>query len=190
MARQAELKRRQNVEKEKIRRLKKIGASTVRSGTGHIPGLKSGSKKSLLLNELIFDDVDDMDNKHLTDLFIEIGIIKRKDKEREEANMFLGVEAARSLYLFSKKNPIRIYAYKLYKWKVFENIVMFLIALSSLKLAVATYEKYLPADSIILMVSEQFDVVLNLLFLFECCTKLIALGFILDEGSYIRDSWN
>jgi len=32
--------------------------------------------------------------------------------------------------------------------------------------------------------------VLNILFLFECCTKLIALGFILDEGSYIRDSWN
>jgi hypothetical protein len=46
MARLADLKRRENVEKEKIRRLKKIGASTVRSVTSHIPGLKSGKKKN------------------------------------------------------------------------------------------------------------------------------------------------
>jgi Ion transport protein len=192
MARLAELKRRANVEREKIRRLKKLGASTVRSGIGHIPGTGSNgkSKKSNLPFELIFDDVDDMDNKHLTDLFIEIGIIKRKDKEREEANMFLGVEANKSLYLFSKTNRLRIYAYKLYKWKVFENFIMFLIALSSLKLAAATYEKYLPADSLMLVLSDKFDVVLNILFLFECVTKLISIGFIMDEGSYIRDAWN
>jgi len=131
-----------------------------------------------------------MENKHLTDLFIEIGIVKRKDKERELANMFLGVEANRSLYLFSKTNIIRIYAYKLYKWKVFENFVMFLIALSSLKLAAATYEKYLSPGSLILELSDKFDTVLNILFLFECVTKIIALGFIMDEGSYIRDAWN
>jgi len=167
-----------------------LGASTVRSGIGHIPGIKTLAKKLQLANELIFDDVDDMENKHLTDLFIEIGIVKRKDKERELANMFLGVEANRSLYLFSKTNIIRIYAYKLYKWKVFENFVMFLIALSSLKLAAATYEKYLAPGSLILVLSDKFDTVLNILFLFECVTKLIALGFIMDEGSYIRDAWN
>lgn len=80
MARLAELKRHQNVEREKVRRLKKLGASTVRSGIGHIPGLNSKINKALQVTELIFDDVDDMENKHLTDLFIEIGIIKRKDK--------------------------------------------------------------------------------------------------------------
>lgn len=80
MARLAEAKRRANVEKEKIRRLKKLGASTVRTGVGHIPGLKSSSKKNQQSAEIIFDDVDDMDNKHLTDLFVEIGIIKKKDK--------------------------------------------------------------------------------------------------------------
>jgi len=104
--------------------------------------------------------------------------------------MFLGIEANRSLYLFTKTNIIRRYAYKLYKLKAFENFVMFLIALSSIKLAAATYEKYLTKDSIWLAASEKFDVVLNVLFLFECVTKLISLGFIMDEGSYIRDSWN
>jgi hypothetical protein len=131
-----------------------------------------------------------MDQKLLKDLFMDEGIIKRKDKEREKANMFLGVQANKSLYLFSKTNRIRIYAYKLYKWKPFENFVMFLIALSSGKLAVATYEKYLPDDSPILSLSDLFDVVINCLFLFECVTKLIALGFMMDEGSYIRDTWN
>jgi len=27
-------------------------------------------------------------------------------------------------------------------------------------------------------------------FLIECCLKILGMGFILDSGSYLRDSWN
>lgn len=185
MARLAELKRQECVEKEKIRRLKKLGASIIRdqSRTDQL-------KKRMPLVEALVDDVDDMEHKLLREIFIDEGLIKKKDPEREKANMFSGVRAEKSLYLFSKQNCFRRLMYKMVSNKLFDNIIMLVIALSSAKLAIATYEKYLPKSSPLLTLSENFDITLNIIFLFECISKNIALGFIMEEGSYLRESWN
>ena len=142
------------------------------------------------LVEALIDDVDDMEHKLLREIFIEEGLIKKQDPEREKANMFMGVRAERALYLFSKQNCLRRYAYKMISNKLFDNFIMFVIALSSAKLAIATYEKFLPTDSPLLTLSANFDITLNIIFLFECISKNIALGFIMEEGSYLRESWN
>ena len=47
-------------------------------------------------------------------IFMDQGIIRRQGGNEEEQGLFVGVECERSLYMFSKTNPIRIYAYKLY----------------------------------------------------------------------------
>ena len=185
MARLAELKRQENVEKEKIRRLKKLGASIVRDQSRN-----DKLKKRMPFVEALVDDVDDMEHKLLREIFIDEGLIKKKDPEREKANMFSGVKAEKSLYLFSKQNWLRRLAYKMVSNKLFDNIIMLVIALSSAKLAIATYEKYLPKTSPLLTLSENFDITLNIIFLFECISKNIALGFIMEEGSYLRESWN
>ena len=185
MARLAELKRQENVEKEKIRRLKKLGASIVRDQSRN-----DQLKRRMPLVEALVDDVDDMEHKLLREIFIDEGLIKKKDPEREKANMFSGVKAEKSLYLFSKQNWLRRFTYKMVSNKLFDNIIMLVIALSSAKLAIATYEKYLPKTSPLLTLSENFDITLNIIFLFECISKNIALGFIMEEGSYLRESWN
>ena len=185
MARLAELKRQENVEKEKIRRLKKLGASIVRDQSRN-----DKLKKRMPFVEALVDDVDDMEHKLLREIFIDEGLIKKKDPEREKANMFSGVKAEKSLYLFSKQNWLRRFTYKMVSNKLFDNIIMLVIALSSAKLAIATYEKYLPKTSPLLTLSENFDITLNIIFLFECISKNIALGFIMEEGSYLRESWN
>lgn len=66
--------------------------------------------------------------------------MKKEKSENELQLMFEGIECQRSVYLFGKSNLIRIYALRIYKWKVFDNFIMFLIACSSVKLALATYE--------------------------------------------------
>jgi hypothetical protein len=38
--------------------------------------------------------------------------------------------------------------------------------------------------------SENIDILVNVLFLLECINKNIACGTLLDEGSYLRDNWN
>ena len=118
------------------------------------------------------------------------GLIKKKDKQREARLMFLGVECEKSLYFFTKQNKIRYYAYKLYKKKIFDNTIMVLILLASIKLALDTYLTKLPDDNINVVISADFDQFLFVGFLFECITKIISLGFIMDDGSYLQDSWN
>ena len=185
MARLAEIKRQQCVEKEKIRRLKKLGASIERKYRDN-----DKNKRRLPLVEALIDDVDDMEHKAIREIFIDEGLIKKKDPEREKANMFSGVQAERALYVFTKQNRLRIYAYKMISHKIFDNAIMLVIALSSAKLAIATYEKYLPKTSPLITLSENFDIALNIIFLFECISKNIALGFVMEEGSYLRESWN
>lgn len=67
---------------------------------------------------------------------------------------------------------------------------MALIGLSSFKLAADTYYNHLPPTDMTIVVSEQINLFLNFAFLFECVTKITALGFVMDNGSYLRESWN
>ena len=67
---------------------------------------------------------------------------------------------------------------------------MALIFLSSLKLATDTYMSGYDEDSVIIRYSNYTDSTFTWLFFGECVVKIIALGFTMDGGSYIRDSWN
>lgn len=75
----------------------------------------------------------------IREIFMDEGLIKKKDIEREKRLLYYGVECEKSFYILTKKNPIRLYAYKLYKHKLFDQTIMFLIALSSCKLAFDSY---------------------------------------------------
>ncbi len=136
------------------------------------------------------DDLDDMDEKVIREIFMDEGIIKKKDLEREKRLLYNGIACENSLYVLNKKNKIRLFAYKVYKHKLFDNIIMFLIAVSSIKLAVDSYLVNYPPDSLTIMVSENVDIFMNVCFLFELITKVIAMGFAMDDGSYIRETWN
>lgn len=59
---------------------------------------------------------------------------------------------------------------------MFENVIIILIAISSVKLVVDTYLK---EGTQIYEISDMLDNVLNSIFIFECVLKIIARGFIL-----------
>lgn len=65
-----------------------------------------------------------------------------------------------------------------------------LISLSSLKLFYDTFFVQETEETMRFMVALYIDVAFNWLFIFEMATKLIALGLCMDEGSYLRDTWN
>lgn len=67
---------------------------------------------------------------------------------------------------------------------------MVLIFASSIKLGFDTYFLDAEKDSLIMIISTNIDLFFNFSFIFEMCVKLIAIGFIMDEGSYLRESWN
>ena len=67
---------------------------------------------------------------------------------------------------------------------------MLLIFLSSLKLAVDTYMTGYAKESIQIIISDWCDTIFTWFFTFECLIKILALGFTMDSGAYLLDSWN
>ena len=92
--------------------------------------------------------------------------------------------------MFSKNNEFRRLIYYIQKHKYFDNFIMLLIALSSAKLALESYLVGYPNDHPAIIVSKIADNIFTFLFLFECIFKIIAIGLIMDSGSYLRESWN
>lgn len=67
---------------------------------------------------------------------------------------------------------------------------MIVIISSSIKLAYDTYITDLPTDDIQQVISTDLDIFFTFFFTFESLIKVIGFGFIQDEGSYLRESWN
>jgi hypothetical protein len=121
---------------------------------------------------------------------MDIGINKNWPAERVERMMYDGIECENSWYIFNKKNKLRRLIVSITKNKWYNGFIMFLIGASSIKLAVNSYLVNYPVDSIEVKLSDNIDIVVNVLFLIECINKNIACGTLMDEGSYLRDNWN
>lgn len=68
---------------------------------------------------------------------------------------------------------------------------MLLIVLSSLKLATDTYNSAWEGDELATFLMDKIlDTSFTILFFLEMGVKIIALGLIMDDGSYLRDNWN
>jgi hypothetical protein len=85
---------------------------------------------------------------------------------------------------------VRIFAYKTIHHGKFETIIMTVIILSSLKLVFDTYTADLSPDDPVTVGSERFDLVLQIIFTIEMSLKIIAFGFVMDENSYLTESWS
>ena len=147
----------------------------------------TGNKR---VNDEFIEEVEDLDHNTVRLLLIKEGILKANKGEIDDKNIGSEIEADNSVYLFHRKSCFRRNIYYLQKHPYFERFIMLLIALSSTKLALESYFVYEPADSEIVIIGEKMDNAFNYLFIFECILKVIALGFAMDDGSYLRDSWN
>ena len=67
---------------------------------------------------------------------------------------------------------------------------MFLIVVSSLQLAFETYIQDLADDDMVTITNNIVGRIFTYLFMLESLIKLVALGFVMDDGSYLRESWN
>lgn len=135
--------------------------------------------------------VEDMDNDVVRLLLIDKGMIKAKKGEIDEKKIWEAeIAADKSVYLFHRDGCFRRNVYYTQKHRYFDRFIMILIALSSTKLALESYMVDYEKDHDIVKISEELDSIFNYLFIIEMVMKVIALGFAMDEGSYLRDTWN
>jgi len=70
--------------------------------------------------------------------------------------------------------------YRIIKHPTFDMVIIGFIILSSIKLALDSYG----------VGYSYIDQVITYIFILECVLKVVALGFFLEEATYLRDSWN
>ena len=100
--------------------------------------------------------------------------------------LFRKNDCENSIYFLSQTNRFRIFCMKLINNKWFEKFIFIMIIFSTARLILDTFlNGYLFS-----FIFDYIDVFLNIIFLLEAIIKICALGFALDEGSYLRDHWN
>ena len=94
-----------------------------------------------------------------------------------------------SLFLFAEDHPLRRLTRFIIEWPPFEYTILVTIILNCLVMAL---EQHLPdGDRTTLAVKlEATEPFFLSIFCVEASCKIIALGLILHENSYLRNAWN
>lgn len=138
------------------------------------------------------EELEDLDVDQILKIYKDVGIYQKTKDEKKDIKLYDGIYCQSSFYIFHFSSPIRVFCYKMWKKPWWETIVMVLIFLSSLKLAIDTYERKVNVKyrATYIYVSLNIDKTFNILFIIEMSVKLIAMGFCMDEGTYLRETWN
>ena len=111
---------------------------------------------------------------------------EEKHKDTDEPCWFF---ADRSLFLFSKTNPIRKVCMLITKWPPFETIILITILASCVVMAL---EEHLPGNDLSERTKqlEKTEPYFLVIFCIESALNIIAMGFIFHKGAYLRDPAN
>lgn len=172
------------------RKKKMEGKKVIMTGMKKVSASKFmfGKMKSHVEEEL--EDVEDLDEDIVKNIFKKEGYMEKDHGEEVKIEWFLGIHAEQSLYLFSKENSFRRGCFLIYQHYWFERVILLMIVASSVKLGVDTYQVDFAEDSMFVKVSSILDQIFTWVFIVECVLKIVSMGFAMDEGSYLRDTWN
>ena len=97
-----------------------------------------------------------------------------------------------SFWCLTDENCLRKAFVWMATWKWFDYFITLAIVLNSIMLASTDYEPRLNPDHVSTWtpIQEKIDLVFSIIFIIECCTKVIAMGFVLHKKSYLREAWN
>jgi len=109
------------------------------------------------------------------------------DKWKEINKKFKKNECEYSLFILSQTNPIRIACVTIVHSKKFDNFILMLIVLSTLRLILDTFFETSPITTILF---DSCDVFFNFFFYLEFVLKVLGEGFIWQDGTYLTDNWN
>ena len=95
----------------------------------------------------------------------------------------------RSLFIFSKTNPIRLFLLKVVTHRAFDPFILFLILFSTILLTIDNPLN--DPDGTVQTVLGYIDIVVTILFSCEALFKILVYGLLLNgPDSYLRNSWN
>jgi hypothetical protein len=94
----------------------------------------------------------------------------------------------RALFVLGPTNPLRRFTKAIVSHKQFDNLVLFLIAVSTILLCMEM--PLLDPDSYYNKVLAVLDRVMTILFIIEMCLKILTFGFTFGATAYLKSGWN
>lgn len=95
----------------------------------------------------------------------------------------------RALFCLTLKNPLRKLCIDIVEWKPFEYLILLTIFANCVALAV--YTPFPNSDSNQTNAYlEKIEYIFLVIFTAECVMKVIAYGFAMHPGAYLRNGWN
>lgn len=108
--------------------------------------------------------------------------------QMKQTSRYEKLSCAESLFVFTKDNMVRkLYlinssCFRVVSHKIFDNLIISVIIISSLNLVVDTYQT--------LSFQQDLDYIVNAIFISELSFKVILYGLYVSQDSYLRDPWN
>ncbi|GFS83443.1 voltage-dependent calcium channel type D subunit alpha-1 [Nephila pilipes] len=125
-----------------------------------------------------------------------LGATSAMDKEKQERKRVVRkplnkqVERPeRVLFCLGVKNPIRSLCITIVEYKAFEYLILLTIFANCIALAVFTPFPFGDSNAVNATL-EKVEYIFLVIFTLECVMKIIAYGFILHPGAYLRNTWN
>ncbi|XP_072402636.1 muscle calcium channel subunit alpha-1 isoform X6 [Diabrotica undecimpunctata] len=95
----------------------------------------------------------------------------------------------RALFCLNLKNPLRKLCIDVVEWKPFEWLILLTIFANCVALAV--YTPFPNTDSNTTNAYlEKIEYIFLVIFTTECVMKILAYGFLMHQGAYLRNGWN
>lgn len=95
----------------------------------------------------------------------------------------------RALFCLTLKNPLRKLCIDIVEWKPFEYLILLTIFANCVALAVYTPFPCGDSNQTNLYL-EKIEYIFLVIFTAECVMKVIAYGFAMHPGAYLRNGWN
>jgi len=119
------------------------------------------------------------------------------EEEREPTPGFKRFYADRSLGYFELDNPVRVFCMRVSEMPLFDNFILIAILANAIILCQMEPLKMegrgcdgASTDAGGNAVIEDTEILFTVVFTLECVVKVIAMGFLLDDSSYLKDGWN
>ncbi|XP_055999821.1 muscle calcium channel subunit alpha-1-like isoform X18 [Ostrea edulis] len=112
---------------------------------------------------------------------------RKRAPPRKQQNQ--NVRPPRALFCLTLENPLRKLCIRIVEWRAFEYLILLTIFANCVALAVS--QPYPKLDSNEVNVAlERVEYVFLVIFTLEAIMKIIAYGFVLHSGAYLRNGWN
>jgi hypothetical protein len=131
------------------------------------------------------DEMKEEESEDSASASLDSAFANKKKKKLLEGN-----ECERSFFIFHRDSFLRKNCVRFTSSNRFEWGILVIIFISSLKLIWETYLFDEPIGSTKLEISSDLDIFFTCVFIIELLLKSVSLGFVVEKGTYLRDTWN